>query len=240
MGVAAFVVLGLLVAAVVNVVTPKVYTADASGFVTAESDGNPGMAMVIDSYAKSRAKSYVELARNRAVTDRVIEDLGLDTTSTALVNRISATVPTDTVTLRVSASAPTPQEAQDLANAWIVALSNQIAELEGGDSGQVDPETGEAIPGAAAVYLVPQETAVLPSQPSSPNMRMNLALGLLMGLALGVAYAIVRNVMDKRIRSAEQIEREFSLPVIGTFPVDEVLTKSGTRLIPSTAATAHN
>lgn len=239
LAIAAFVTAAVLVAFGVSLTMPKVYTADASGFVTAESDGNAGMAMVIDSLAKSRATSYVELAKTRAVADRVIENLGLDTTSTALVNRITATVPTDTVTLRISATAPTAQEAQDLANAWIVALAAQIEELETG-AGTTDSQTGEATAGTAAVTLVPQETAVLPSSPTSPNTKLNVALGLLVGLALGVGYAVLRNVLDKRIRSSEQVERELELPVIGTLPLDQKLRTDKSRLISSTRATAGN
>jgi len=242
LGVIACVLLGLLVAGAVTLVMPKVYQADASGFVTAKGDGNAGMASVIDSYSKSRAKSYVELAKNRSVADRVIEQLNLDTTSQDLVQNISATVPIDTVTLRVTAKAPTAQEAQDLANAWIAALSEQIAELEGNATeAQVNPATGEEIPSAGpGVQLVPQETAVLPSSPVSPNTKLNLALGLLVGLALGVAYAITRSIMDKRIRSADVVEREFEVPVIGTLPVDEELRKSDGRLITTTSASAKN
>lgn len=240
LAVIALTLLGVLLAAAVTMVMPKEYKADASGFVTAQGDGNAGIASVIDSYSKSRAKSYVELAKNRAVADRVIEDLGLDTSSTSLVSRISATVPADTVTLRVTATAPTAQEAQDLANGWIVALSEQIAELEGASTQTVDPESGAAVSGEAAVALVPQETAVLPSSPSSPNLRLNLILGFLVGLALGVGYSLVRNMLDKRIRSADVVEREFGVPVIGTLPIDEELRRTGSRLIGSTSASANN
>ncbi len=235
LGVVALTIVGVLVGGGVSLLMPRVYQADASGFVTAQSDGNAGMASVVDSYSKSRAKSYVELAKDRKVAERVIADLGLDASPQALVTRISATVPADTVTLRVTASAPTAQGAQDLANAWIVALSDEIAELEGGALEGTDPGNSRGV-----VALVPRETAVLPSSPSSPNVRLNLALGLLVGLALGIAYAIVRNIMDKRIRSAEAVEREFEVPVIGTLPVDDVLRKSSGRLIGTTSATAQN
>ncbi|MFT4232864.1 MAG: polysaccharide biosynthesis tyrosine autokinase [Leucobacter sp.] len=239
LGVLALTVLGVLVAAVVTLTMPRVYQADASGFVTAKSDGNPGMASVVDSYSKSRAKSYVELAKNRAVADRVIEELGLRTTSQALVGHISASVPLDTVTLKVTAQSSTPQGAQDLANAWIKALSDQIAELENSSTVVTDAE-GNTSTGEGIVSLVPQDTAVLPSSPVSPNARLNLGIGLVLGLALGVLYAMVRNIMDKRIRSAETVEKEFEVPVIGTLPIDERLRKSDGRLIGTTSASANN
>jgi capsular exopolysaccharide synthesis family protein len=241
LGILVFAIVGVLIGGAVSMFMPRVYEADASGFVTAQGDGNASMASVIDSYSKSRAKSYVELAKNRSVADRVIADLGLDTTSESLVNSISASVPADTVTLRVTATASTAQAAQDLANAWIIALADQIAELERESlPSEVDPATGEIIETEPTVGLIPQETAVLPSSPTSPNVRLNLALGLLVGLAAGVAYALVRNMLDKRIRSAEVVEREFGVPVIGTLPIDDTLRKSSSRLIGSVAASARN
>lgn len=237
LGVVSLTLLGLLTAGVVTFTMPRVYTADASGFVTAQTDGSIGEASLVDSFSRSRAKSYVELARNREVADRVIRALGLETTSQALVGRITATVPIDTVTLRISATAPTPQEALDLANAWIVALSEEIREIE---SPTPATNTGEGAVSSAVVGLIPQEAAVLPSAPSSPNTQLNLALGGLAGLALGSGYALLRYSRDKRIRSADTIEREFEVAVIGTLPIDKELRRDDVRLIASTSASSKN
>lgn len=243
--------LGVAVAFGVSLLMPKVYTADASGFVVSQSSGSTGIASLGDTYAKSRAKSYIEIAKNRTVAQAVIGQLGLKTSPQALVNRISASVPLDTVTLRITAQAATPQEAQDLANAWIRALAVEVQKLE---SGQVLTQAGTAVSedatssdtgdgsaaNAAVVALVPGDTAVLPSSPSSPNTRLNLLLGALIGLALGIAWALVRNTADKRIRSASAVESTFGVSVIGTLPADPKLTGSEQRLIATSSARADN
>ena len=186
--------LGLAVAFGVSVLIPKVYTADASGFVVSQSSGSTGIASLGDAYAKSRAKSYIEIAKNRTIAQAVIGQLGLKTTPQSLVNQISASVPLDTVTLRITAQAATPQQAQDLANAWIRALAVEVQKLE---SGQVLTEGGAAAPaegdpaGAAVVALVPGDTAVLPSAPSSPNLRLNLLLGALIGFSKGFVLPLI-------------------------------------------------
>ncbi|MGB4137001.1 MAG: polysaccharide biosynthesis tyrosine autokinase [Microbacterium sp.] len=229
----------------VSMLMPKVYTADASGFVVSHSDGSTGLASLGDSYAKSRAKSYVELAKNRSVAEAVIADLGLGTTPQALVGHISASVPLDTVTLRVTARASTPQGAQDLANAWIRALAVQVNRLESGDIADAPgatavPSDGGDAAGTAVVQLVPNDTAVLPSSPSSPNLKLNLLLGALIGLALGIAWALVRNSLDKRIRSADVVEETYDVSVIGTLPIDDKLAGSQQRLITTSSARADN
>jgi capsular exopolysaccharide synthesis family protein len=47
---------------------------------------------------------------------------------------------------------------------------------------------------------------------------LNLALGFLLGLLLGIAYALVRHQFDRRLRSSEEVEKKFGVPVIGLVP----------------------
>ncbi len=51
-----------------------------------------------------------------------------------------------------------------------------------------------------------------------PRTNLNFALGLVLGLLLGFAYAMVRHQLDRRIRSAEEVEKTFGTPVIGLIP----------------------
>lgn len=234
--------LGLAVAFGVSTLMPKVYTADASGFVVSQNSGSTGIASLGDAYAKSRAKSYIEIAKNRSIAQAVIDRLRLKATPQSLVNQISASVPLDTVTLRITAQASTPQRAQELANAWIRALSVEVQKLE---SGQVLAQAGaapaEGDPAQAAVVaLVPGDTAVLPGAPSSPNLRLNLLLGALIGLAVGIGWALLRSTVDKRIRSAAVVESTYDVSVVGTLPVDDVLAGAARRLISTSSARADN
>ena len=64
----------------------------------------------------------------------------------------------------------------------------------------------------------------LPTAPSSPNTRLNIALGTLIGLALGIGYAVIRHVLDRRVRHPRDIERETGVSVVGTIPVEKALT----------------
>jgi succinoglycan biosynthesis transport protein ExoP len=61
-------------------------------------------------------------------------------------------------------------------------------------------------------------TAIAPSRPSTPRTAMNLVLGTLAGLLLGVAVALCREWMDRRVRSPQDIEQGFGLPVLARLP----------------------
>jgi capsular exopolysaccharide synthesis family protein len=211
---------------------PRVYSADASGYVSAGDNSDTGNALVGDNLAQSKVKSYIDIGSSRAVAQYAIDDLGLtDVAPEQLVGRINVTNPTDTVLLKVSATGPTPSDARDLAEAWLRGIARQIQVLE---SPGADPATATGI-----VQLVPLDSAVLPTAPTSPNTRLAIVVGLLAGLMLGIGYAAVRHTFDRRIRSAEAVERETGLAVIGSIPIDRRFTDED-RLVSMEGATDYS
>jgi len=212
-GVLGLLLLGIAVAGGWSLIQPKVYTADASGYVAAQGAVDLGTSMVGDQLAQSKVKSYLDIGTWRSVAEFAIGELKLNTTPDALVKQVSVSNPTNTVILQVSASAATPEAARDLAQAWIRGMIKQIDQIEGAD--------GKAAP----VTVIPGDSALLPAAPSSPNWKLNLALGALIGLLLGFGYAIVRDRMDQHVRSAEQVERITGVAVVGTLPLEPELVK---------------
>lgn len=62
------------------------------------------------------------------------------------------------------------------------------------------------------------DTAVTPVSPIKPKRAIILALSLIVGGFLGVLLALGRNLLRHGIRTAEEIETMFSLPVYATVP----------------------
>lgn len=209
-GILVLTLLGVGVAAGWSALQTRVYTATASGYVAAKSSGSDtGSSLVGDQLARSKVTSYIDLGSWRAVAEHAITELKLDTTPEELVTRVQVTNPLDTVVIHVSADAGTPEQARDLAEAWIRGMVTEIDKIEGDGSA-----------GSAAVTLIPGDSARLPESPSSPNVRLNLALGALIGLALGIGYAVLRHVLDRRVRDPRDIERETGVAVVGMLPLD--------------------
>src|SRR6478735_7647396 len=101
-GVVALILASIAVAAVFNLTQPKVYAANATGFVSAGNDANPALGSVADSLAKSRAQSYVDIASGRATAQGVIDDLKLKDSPSALIGNISVEQPVDTVLIKIT------------------------------------------------------------------------------------------------------------------------------------------
>lgn len=191
------------------------YAANANGYVTtSSSDDNTALASVNDSLAKSKATSYLEFARSRAVAEDVADSLGLDMEPSVLVTKVEATQPPDTVLIKIVARAGTPELAQELADAWVIALADAVKKVE-------DPQ-GKGI---AAMRIIPVEAAELPSAPVSPDPVRNIGLATLLGLLLGLAYAVLRGTFDRRLRSKREVEEKFKVSVVGQVPDAPVLKR---------------
>ncbi len=60
--------------------------------------------------------------------------------------------------------------------------------------------------------------AEVPGRPSSPKPSMNLVLALIAGLLFGTAFALGQEWMDRRVRSAADLEQGLGLPVLAYLP----------------------
>lgn len=58
----------------------------------------------------------------------------------------------------------------------------------------------------------------IPSIPVSPNILLNTAIAAVVGFLLGVGLAFLREVLDRRIRTEEQVQQILDLPVLGSIP----------------------
>ncbi|MEX1302392.1 MAG: GumC family protein [Desulfotignum sp.] len=63
------------------------------------------------------------------------------------------------------------------------------------------------------------ETAQVPVNPVSPNKRRNLLLSVVLGLFLGCGLAFFFEYMDRTVRTDEDIQEHFNLPVLSVIPL---------------------
>lgn len=77
----------------------------------------------------------------------------------------------------------------------------------------------------------------IPTSPVSPNIILNTAIAAVVGFLLGVGLAFLREVLDRRIRTEEQVQQILDLPVLGSIPdIDSKVFKSSAKATKREAA----
>lgn len=198
-------------AAVTFTMTPK-YTATTRLFFAVQDTQSVTDLAQGSTFTQKQMTSYAQVATSPLVLDPVIKKLHLPTTAQDLAKSVSVVVPTDTVILEVSVTGTDPQQAAKIANAVGDKLTHITSDLS--------PQRAN---GDQAVKATVLAEALTPTSQSSPNVPRNLAVGLVLGLLLGVGVALLRNVLDTKIRGDHDIRALTDQPLLGTIAFDENL-----------------
>ncbi len=166
-------------------------------------------------FTEKQMSSYAEVATSPLVLEPVIESLGLEMSSGDLANSLSITVAANTTILVVSATDDDPVTAQNIAN----SVSSELASAVG----VLNPERPD---GSEAVRATMLSKAPLPTQPTSPNVKLNIALGIVLGLMLGVGIALLREMLDTKVRSESSVRALTDASLLSTVPMDARSTTS--------------
>ncbi|WP_214835029.1 Wzz/FepE/Etk N-terminal domain-containing protein [Exiguobacterium sp. E4787] len=94
-----------------------------------------------------------------------------------------------------------PVLATDIANEISDVFSTEVPELMSVDNVKV------------------LSNASVPMLPVSPNILLNTAIATVLGLMIGVALAFLKVVLDRRIKTEQDVENILELPVLGSIPV---------------------
>lgn len=128
-GIITFVVVFAAVCAYTFLVPPK-YSATAQVFATysdsSAQDNNIANFSTASTYISNQIQSYPTLATTEAVLKPVIDDLGLDTTVANLAGQLTATNPTNTAFVNITAETGDAKQASDIANSVAESLSNVV------------------------------------------------------------------------------------------------------------------
>ena len=192
---------------------PEAYQASALGFVRGASGGTDPTQGDTTQAQYSKAQFFLPLFNTRAVGEGIVDKLGLEQGPDAVAGSLTAALDPNAPIITVTATAATPQEASDIANASIETVAAEANELE--------PGTGD--------QLVAYQTALAPGAPISPNRRKFALAGAVAGLLLGLLLAWVRNRNDSRVRTVDDIRTTVAVPSLGVLPdsKDFARTKGG-------------
>ncbi|WP_167042656.1 polysaccharide biosynthesis tyrosine autokinase [Salinibacterium sp. ZJ454] len=201
---------GIGAAATVSLIQTPKYSATSKVFVSTQPGGTVSDLAQGNSFTVQRVNTYSDLVSTPIVLLPVIAELGLEISEGQLGETITASAPLNTSIIEIAVTNSDPVLAADIANATSQSLTNVVDQIE-------KPLEDDAV---SPVKLTLVQQATVPPLPVSPNVPLNIALGLLVGLALGVGLAVLREVLDTRIRNERDVEAITDTAIIGGIVYD--------------------
>jgi succinoglycan biosynthesis transport protein ExoP len=228
--VAASVLLGLVVAALLSWVTPKTYQSTTQLFVTtAGNPSNPTDPYNADLFSQQRIVSYVQILTGKELAQIVVDQLELDESAEELADKVTATPLPDTVVLEVTVTDSSPERAQAIAVGVGRAFTDYVTALE----------TPAGVT-ASNVKVSTIQAADLVTDPATPNVARNLALGAVLGLVLGFSLALIRQRTDRSIRNRADISAAAGVDPVAWVREDPDLRRSHVLVKTSAPATVES
>lgn len=201
---------GLALAGVISLVMTPAYTATTRLFFAVSGGESASDLAQGSTFAEKQMSSYAEVATSPLALEPVIRKLNLSTDAAKLGESISASIPPETVILVIDVTDPDPAKAAAIANAVGSEVADAAAEL-----------SAERADGSQAVQATTLAPALVPTEPSSPKALRNLALGLVLGILVGLGVALLRNVLDTKVRTESDIRALTDAPILGSIAFDE-------------------
>jgi capsular exopolysaccharide synthesis family protein len=187
------------------------------------------------------ADTEVLIAHSPEVAAAAVQQLRLSVRASELLEEVKVEAAPNADVLNIIASSGNPRLAASLANAFAeqyiafrgrsqlagisvaqTSLQRQIAALPAGSAGRVSLEASlqrlgslRAVAGGGANII---GRATPPLSPTGSSLKTAIVIGLLIGLAVAFMVVFLLESLNRRIRSIEEFEREYRLPVLSGVP----------------------
>lgn len=145
--------------------------------------------------------TYSELVKSKKVLRKVISNLNIDVKEESLRKNITVSSVKDTELIEITVSNEEPIYATQIANEIANVFSEEVNDIYNINN----------------IHVV--DTAEVPKEPSNVNVSKNVILFAFVGLVIAIIYALIANMLDTTVKSAEEIEKNYGIPVIAAIPL---------------------
>ena len=144
--------------------------------------------------------TYQQITKSEKVLSKVIKKLNLNYEVESLAKRVSVASVTDTEIIRITVVDENPKYAYEIATEIADVFSDEVKEIYNVSNVSV------------------LDAARMPTRRSNMGMVKSFILFSLVGLVLGFGFVTVLYYFDTTIKTVEQIEGKFDVPILGSVP----------------------
>lgn len=145
--------------------------------------------------------TYSELVKIKNVLREVIDNLQIEINEDELRNNVKVTSVEDTELIKISVTTKEAEVAPKIANEIAKVFIEKVKGFYNIENVQVVDE------------------AEINNAPSNINHKKDVIIFAFIGVVLAVIYVLIANMLDTTIKTAEEVEKEFKLPVLASIPV---------------------
>jgi capsular polysaccharide biosynthesis protein len=195
-----FIVLGVIYT--VAFTTPMYSSSTSLVLASSNSNQKTNTITATDITVNSKLVStYSELVKSKNVLSQVKENLNIDVNEDSLRNNVTVSSVKDTELIKITVTTKEPNYSAKIANEIAKVFTEKVKEFYNIDNVQV------------------VDQAEVSNVPSNINHKKDVIIFAFIGVAVAVVYVLIANMLDTTIKTAEDIEKEFKLPVIASIPI---------------------
>ncbi|MBN2794418.1 MAG: capsular biosynthesis protein [Clostridia bacterium] len=187
----------------IYVITPK-YSTDVTvmlgKFENYEGEGIDYNTIQIN---QKLISTYAEVAKSKSVLNEVVDLLPFETTRSYIASNLNISLQNNSEIIKISMSGTSPEEITIIANTLAEVFMTQIAERM-----QID-------------NISILDKAEIPTNPDSPNIKMNIAIAGVLGIMLSFFIIFMLEMFDHTMKVPEDVSKHLQLPVLGMIPEHE-------------------
>ena len=145
--------------------------------------------------------TYSELVKSKNVLRQVISNLNIDVKEEALRKNVTVTAVKDTELIEISVTNQNPTYSAKIANEIAKVFTEKVAEIYNINN----------------VHIV--DEAEVANSPSNINHARDILIFAFIGIVIAAMYVLIANMLDTTIKTQEDIEKLYKLPVLVAIPI---------------------
>ena len=147
--------------------------------------------------------TYSELVKSKNILREVILNTGIQAQEDDLRKNIKVSAVKSTELIEITVQNEEPTVSAKVVNEIAKVFTEKVKEIYNINNVQIVDE------------------AEVSNTPSNINLAKTIVLFAIMGCVIAFAYAVIANMLDTTIKSAEDIEKTYEVPVLASIPMIE-------------------
>ena len=147
--------------------------------------------------------TYSGLVKSKNILRQVISNLGIKVDEDNLRKNITVSSVKDTELIEITVKNENPAYSAQIANEIAKVFTEKVKEIYNIDNVQIVDE------------------AEVSDAPSNINHKKDVVIFAFIGMVVAVCYVLVANMLDTTVKTAEDIEKGFKVPVLASIPIYE-------------------